>query len=89
MKTELTVYNRVHRVTNLHTSAYQDKSKKRHLFIITSLAWWLSYMIHSWWFESQDGPNFFFPISFSLFFLCIFAFKYYIFIIADILKMIL
>ena len=36
----------------------------------------------------RTGQTFFFPISFSLFF-CIFAFKYYIFIIADILKMIL
>ena len=43
--------------------------------------------VSGWCFESQDGPNFF-PISFSIFF-CIFAFKHYIFIIADILKMIL
>ena len=46
--------------------------------------------VSGWCFESQDGPNFFFPISFSFFFFFfIFAFKYYIFIIADILKMIL
>ena len=44
--------------------------------------------ISSWWFESQDGPNFFFP-DFLLSFFRIFAFKHYIFIIAEILKMIL
>ena len=44
--------------------------------------------VSGWWFESQDGANFFFRFP-SLFFFCIFAFKYYIFIIADILKMIL
>ena len=45
--------------------------------------------VSAWWLGSQDGRNFFFPIFFSLFFFCMFAFKYYIFIIADILEMIL
>ena len=49
--------------------------------------------VSDYWFESQDWPNFFsrFPSLFFFFFfvvfVCIFAFKHYIFIIADTLKM--
>ena len=46
LKMKLTVYNDVHTIINLHTSAYLDKhqkkkktKKKKHLFIITSIAW--------------------------------------------------
>ena len=66
-----TVYNGVHRVTNLHTSAYQDKPKFKATFIYYNLCS-VVVIIHNshvsgWWFESQDAQTFF-PISFSLFF---------------------
>ena len=65
---KITKHNGVHRVTNLHTSAYQDEQK-------TTFIYYSSYNVvviiqdshvSGWWFESKDGQTFF-PISFSLF----------------------
>ena len=66
---KITKHNGVHRVTNLHTSAYQDEQK-------TTFIYYSSYNVvviiqdshvSGWWFESKDGQIFFSDFLLSFF----------------------